>query len=162
MDLDRILDALFGLGWGEFYALFFCVLPLILVFVALFRKPFRTPSDPERVENFVNASSMYLSGLQMCRITMDYDEKKKADMWLEARLITTQGEKPICRVHFWSEAHNASFMSTFSFGSHDRETKEYIEQINKAHARLIAYMLQDGWEPASYGQGQVVTMKKRF
>jgi len=156
MDLDGILDALLGLGWEEFYAFYFCILPIILVFIALFRKPFRTPSDPERVENFVSPSSMYLSGLQMCRITSGYDEKKNADMWWEARLMTNQGEKPIRRVHFWSEAHNSPIMPPFS------SSDSLDEQSNKAHSRLIAYMLQDGWEPASYHGGQVVIMKKRF
>ena len=107
---------------------------------------------------------------EICRIVSGYDTKQQANQWWEARLITLEGEKVIKRIDFWDETHRSdaqyiwaprNFLELLSpFGNRSKQQEEMnraAEIVNGAHARLIAQLMQEGWELAGTNMMKRVT-----
>lgn len=111
-----------------------------------------------------------MARVEVCRITFGQDSKQEANQWFEARLVTDEGEVVIRKVEFWHEQHRSDrsyllgYVLKFFFKSdreHSEDLKKSVELTNNAHAKLVAQLMQDGWDISATDDKGRATMMKR-
>lgn len=111
---------------------------------------------------------------ESCRIVSGTDAEHLGSYWVEARLITPQGEQVIERIEYKDTelilvvgSIGAALATHWPFASFlarrqlEKQAKKTNEAANLARARLVARLMADGWEPAGAGKGGVVTEMQR-
>ncbi|HCK66836.1 MAG TPA: hypothetical protein DHW49_11290 [Anaerolineae bacterium] len=110
-----------------------------------------------------------MGSIQVCRIVHGYNPKQQVNQWWEAKLITPEGEQNIYREEYQDDKYKsdtASFLGhmfnlTFNQSKLDQEDIKSRELMNSVHAKLIAKLMQDGWEPTSNDSNGRINMMKR-
>jgi hypothetical protein len=106
--------------------------------------------------------------IEICRIVFGFDSKQEANRWWEAKLVTSQGEQTIYREEYWDELFRSDvggMLSVMTMSMSDSKYKDEQnkskERMNSMHAKLIARLIQDGWEPmSSDSDGRIIMLKR--
>lgn len=106
-----------------------------------------------------------MSKFDICRIVSGLDRKHEENQWWEARLVTPKGEVVIRRVNYYDEYYKHDLGSFIKYGAslfnplddYQEKLDKSIELRERARIQLVAYLLQNGWEPVP---GDAVLMRR--
>jgi hypothetical protein len=112
-----------------------------------------------------------MPNVEICRVVLCWDLEQQANRWWEARLVTPEGERVIHRLDFWDDSYRSDAkhlwvsvlrdLSPFAENPDERHRKSE-ELHDSTHARLVAHLLGNGWEPAGNdAHGRINLMKRQ-